>query len=408
MSHHRFWRHSNSRCSSGLGCLLRCSSVDEDACGWSCSVLLLSSSSFALDTTQSWTRRDREIGIRLCHFKAGLLWLCAGSLADLDVSSTSKSSQRCCSISHGLETTWPRMYELHWLPISERINFKLCILVHHAMQRSSTIVFDWTGNFCRRHPWSCNTRHPWSRQQLAKVDIVELQLLSANVHFSTTVSNLGVHFDNQLTMRDHVTATCRSCFFQLRQLRAIRGSLTTDAAKTLVQAFVGGRLDYCNSLLYGVSEDLLRRLQSVQNARFITGARKYDHISHVLRDLHWLPLRQRIIFKIATLMHQWLNGLAPPYLATDCISISSMPGQRQLRSATSGQLYIPGTKTMTFGPRSFKASGPTVWNDLPARLKDSSLSKNSFRKLLKTLLFDRWPLFFAHLRYSLTCAEKCP
>ena len=90
-------------------------------------------------------------------------------------------------------------------------------------------------------------------------------------------------------------------FFQLRQLRAIRGSLTTDAAKTLAQAFVGGRLDYCNSLLYGVSEDLLRHLQNVQNAaaRFITGARKYDHISPVLRDLHWLPLRQRIIFKIA-------------------------------------------------------------------------------------------------------------
>ena len=96
-----------------------------------------------------------------------------------------------------------------------------------------------------------------SRQQLAKVDIVELQLLSANFQFSTTMSNLGVHFDSQLTMRDHVTATCRSCFFQLRQLWAIRSSLTTDAPKTLAQAFVGGQLDYCNSLLYGVSEDLL-------------------------------------------------------------------------------------------------------------------------------------------------------
>ena len=213
----------------------------------------------------------------------------------------------------------------------------------------------------------------------------------------------------QLTMRDHVTATCCSCFFQLRQLRAIRSSLTTDAAKTLAQAFVGGRLDYCNSLLYGVSEDLLRRLQSVQNAaaRFITGARKYDHISPLLRDLHWLPLRQRIIFKIATLMHQCLNSLAPSYLATDCIAISSMPGRRQLRSAASRQLYIPKTKTMTFGPRSFKVSGPSIWNDLPARLKDSSLSKNSFWKLLKTFLFDRWPLTFALLRCILTCTEKC-
>ena len=104
-----------------------------------------------------------------------------------------------------------------------------------------------------------------SRQQLAKVDIKEFQLLSANILFSTTVSNLGVHLDSQLTMQDHVAAMCRSCFFQLRQLRTIRSSLTTDAAKTLAQAFVGGRLDYCNSLLYGVSEELLRRLQSIQN-----------------------------------------------------------------------------------------------------------------------------------------------
>ena len=192
-------------------------------------------------------------------------------------------------------------------------------------------------------------------------------------------------------MRDHVAAHCRSCFCQLKQLQAIRSSLTTDAAKTSAQAFVKGQLDYCNSLLYGVSEDLLRRLQSVQNAaaRFITGARKYDHISPVLRDLHWLPLRQRIIFKIATLMHQCLDGLAPSYLATDCIAISSMPGRRQLRSAASGQLYISRTKTMTFGARSFKVSGPTIWNDLPARLKNSSLSKNFFRKLLKTFLFYR-------------------
>ena len=111
-------------------------------------------------------------------------------------------------------------------------------------------------------------------------------------------------------------------------------------ARMLAQAFVEGRLDYCNCLLYGVSEDLLQRLQSVQNAaaRFIIGARKYDHIT-LLRDLHWITL------KIVRLMYQCLNGLAPPYRATDCIAISTMPGQRQLRFATAGQLYIPRTKT---------------------------------------------------------------
>ena len=77
-----------------------------------------------------------------------------------------------------------------------------------------------------------------SRQQLAKIDIKEFQLLSANILFSTTVSNLGVHLDSQLTMQEHVAAICRSCFFELRQLRTIQSSLTMDAAKTLAQAFV--------------------------------------------------------------------------------------------------------------------------------------------------------------------------
>ena len=95
-----------------------------------------------------------------------------------------------------------------------------------------------------------------SRQQLTKVDIEELQLLSAITFiFRPRCPISEFLFDSQLTqltMRDHVTATCRS-FFQLRQLRVIRSSLTTDAAKTLAQAFVGGRLDYCNGLSYGIS-----------------------------------------------------------------------------------------------------------------------------------------------------------
>ena len=113
---------------------------------------------------------------------------------------------------------------------------------------------------------------------------------------------------------------------------------TTDTAKTLAQVFVGDRLDYCKSLLYGVSKELLRRLQSVWNAAawFITGTRKYDHTTLVLRNLHWLPVRQRITFKIAILMYRCLNGLAASHLAADCIVISAIPGRRRLRSATSG------------------------------------------------------------------------
>ena len=89
---------------------------------------------------------------------------------------------------------------------------------------------------------------------------------------------------------------------------------------------VTSRLDYCKSLLFGISDGLLRRLQSVQNAaaRLVTGARRCDHIIPVLRQLHWLPVRQRVVFKIAGLVHQSLFGLAPAYLADDCRLLSDV------------------------------------------------------------------------------------
>jgi len=109
-------------------------------------------------------------------------------------------------------------------------------------------------------------------------------------------------------MSDHVTAVCRTAYYQPRQLRTIARSLLDDAKKTLVQSFVSCRLDYCNALLYGISGGLVQRLQSVQNAtaRLVTGARRRDLITPVLRQLHWLPVRQRIDFKLAVLVYKSL------------------------------------------------------------------------------------------------------
>jgi len=138
------------------------------------------------------------------------------------------------------------------------------------------------------------------------------------VQFSDTVNDLGMIIDSQLTLADHITAVSRACFYQLRQLRTIRKCLTPETTRTLVQTFIGSRLVYCNSLLVGISAQLLQRLQVIQNAaaRFVTGARKYDHISPTLCELHWLPVRKRITFKLAVLVFICLHGLAPPYLAT--------------------------------------------------------------------------------------------
>ena len=228
-----------------------------------------------------------------------------------------------------------------------------------------------------------------TRQQLSKVDINEIELQLDTVSFSTSVSDLGVILDNQLKMTDHVAALCRSCFFQLRQIRSIRRSLTSDARKTLVNAFVMSRLDYCNSLCQGINEGLLNKLQHIQNAaaRLVTDTRKYDHITPVLRDLHWLPIRQRIVFKLATMVYKCQHGLCPSYLAEDCILLSATRGRQHLRSAGRLELLVPRTRTVTFGPRAFAVAGPGVWNSLPPALREPTLSFNCFRRGLKTFLF---------------------
>ena len=143
------------------------------------------------------------------------------------------------------------------------------------------------------------------------------------------IGPLVVRIDSQLTMADHIAALSRSCFFQLRQLRSIKQSLTFEATKTLVHSFVASRLDYCNSVFAGVSGQLLHKLQMIQNgaARLITGTKKFEHIKPVVGDLHWLPVRLRIDFKTALLVFKCTRDLAIPYLVALCHATSECPGR---------------------------------------------------------------------------------
>jgi len=134
---------------------------------------------------------------------------------------------------------------------------------------------------------------------------------------------------------------------------------------------------------------LLRRLQSVQNAdaRLVTGARRSDHITPVLRQLHWLPVRQHVVFKIAGLVHQSLVGLAPAYLVDDCRLMSDV-GRRPLRSNSNDMRKLLMLRTHNkLGDRSFSAGGPRLWNDLTPGLRRPGLTFDSLRQSMKTHLF---------------------
>jgi hypothetical protein len=231
-----------------------------------------------------------------------------------------------------------------------------------------------------------------SSQQLKKVEHIRLSVGGVDVVPLDCVRDLGVTLDSKLTMKQHVDTVARSCFYQLRQLRSIRRSLTFDALRTLVHAFVVSRVDYCNAVLYGVAAYVIRRLQAVLHAaaRLISGVRLYDHITPTLRDtLHWLPVAERIDYKIAMMAFNSVRGTCPTYFRDICRPVASVDARAGLRSADRGDLIEPRTRGRRYGPRSFRISAPAIWNNLPVQLRAKDISREQFARGLKTHLFAR-------------------
>ena len=121
--------------------------------------------------------------------------------------------------------------------------------------------------------------------------------------------NLGVVFDNEMNFEKHISEICKSAFFHIRNISQVRRYLSIESTKTLIHAFVTSRIDNCNALLYGLPSYLVQRLQYVLNsaARLIFLSRNANHITPLLIDLHWLPVEQRINFKIMLLTYNRIN-----------------------------------------------------------------------------------------------------
>ena len=120
------------------------------------------------------------------------------------------------------------------------------------------------------------------------------------ITLSEATRNLGVFFDQHFNVQNHVPKLCRLAYAQLRNAAPVRSVLPQKTADTLVHAFITGRLDYCNALMYGLPACTISKLQRLQNsgARVVTRSRKFDHITPILLDLHWLPVSRRVTFKV--------------------------------------------------------------------------------------------------------------
>ena len=222
-------------------------------------------------------------------------------------------------------------------------------------------------------------------QQLSKVTTTSVSVGNASISPVQSLKNLGVTFDQHLKMSLHVNQVCQKGYYQLKKIRQIRKYLDKAATEKLVHAFITSNIDYCNSLLYGASDYVIDKLQRLQNAaaRVICGAKKFDHITPLLKELHWLPVSYRISFKIALMAYKCINGQAPTYLSN---LIEVKKPTRNLRSNSRTTLKVPLCKTAT-GSRAFTSAAPEVWNPISENIKNQNI--DNFKKQLKTHYFKK-------------------
>ena len=197
--------------------------------------------------------------------------------------------------------------------------------------------------------------------------------------------NIGAIFDTTMSMLPHVNNACKSAFYYLRTVSHIRKYLSTQTTEILIHAFVTSKLNHRNSLLYNVPKNVIKKLQSVQNAaaRLITRSGKCDHITPILFDLYWLPVSERIKFQNLLLTFKTLHqDLITGYLPS-----------RSLRSSSTLSLNPVSFNLKTYGSRAFSVSAPELWKNLPDNIR-SCENLSLFKHKLKTHLSKNF--YFSH------------
>ena len=207
---------------------------------------------------------------------------------------------------------------------------------------------------------------------LQKAALVEHNLVGeSQIDLSASVRDLGLVIDANLDMTAHISCVIKSCYCHLRSLGKLRLFVTQDAANNTAVSLIMSRLDYCNSTLWGLPSNQLIRLQKIHKTavRIVTRTKSRDHITPVLRSLHWLPVSKRTEYKILCLTYQCVHKTTPQYLQK---LVSAYTPPRSLRSSSLYRFSVSGfgenTNKKHSGARSFYNAAPTLWNRLPDKL----------------------------------------
>ena len=196
-----------------------------------------------------------------------------------------------------------------------------------------------------------------------------------------SVRNLGVILDSDLTFSSHIQSVTKSAFYHLKKNSKLKKCFSYVDQEKLIHAFITSRVDYCNGLFTGLPQKTIKHLQIIQNAaaRLLTQTKKRDHITPVLRFLHWLPVSFRIDFKVLLLAFKCLQNQGPLYLKN---MLRIYCPTRSLRSGELLMLVQPSARTKQ-GEAAFSNN---VWNQLPLDIKTAP-TVATFKTKLKTKLF---------------------
>ena len=190
--------------------------------------------------------------------------------------------------------------------------------------------------------------------RLKKIAATTIRVGQEAIPACDKVRNIGAMFDSEMKMDTQVNSMCKSAWFHLYTIGKIRSHLSEDQTKSVVHAYVTPKLDGNNALLVGPRREyLIDKLQLVQNAaaKIITKLKKFDHVTPLLRQLHWLPISKRITFKVLLLVYKSLNDMGPVYLRD--LLIYYKPKCEGLRHDPLS-LEVPGTELVTYGDRTFR------------------------------------------------------